>query len=80
VTFNIADGPTKTVTVPAGLENAPVFVDFVSWPGNTAGGGFGLAGGILYATISGTTLTINLNDQTVNANGCIVSYVVTGPA
>lgn len=68
------ESQTKAVTIPAGLETASVFTDYVSEPN-----AYSLAGGLLNGSISGTTLTIDLGG-TPSSAGCVVSYVIIGPA
>lgn len=60
----------QTVTVPAGLESAPILLSYKNDPDD-----YSVAGGRIYATITGTTLTIQLNTTTDGA-GLLVSYAV----
>lgn len=67
-----SDGPAKTITVPAGLESAPILISYNNDPAS-----YGVAGGRTYSSITGTTLTINfISSGDPYVDGFLVSWAV----
>lgn len=70
VTFGNGQSSSLGITVPAGLESAPILLSYQNDPNN-----YNIAGGRTYASITGTTLTIQLSQSTDGA-GLKISYAV----
>lgn len=68
----LSDGTVKTITVPAGLDGAPVLLSYKNDPND-----YGASGGRTNGSVSGTTLTLNFySGDNPYADGLLVSYAV----